>query len=296
VTKDEASRSAALVDALASQDPDALVHAALVIATIEHGALDPSATVARLEAMGRGASSRLARAAAVTAEARVDTLNGYFFDELGFSGNEQRYDDPRNSFINDVIERRTGIPISLSLVYIDVARRAGVTLEGVNFPGHFLVRYPARVDDLGSGRDLLIDPFHRGALLSEPDCWRLLERHLGSEAALSRDMLATADDRQILIRMLTNLKRLYVRSRSFTQALEATDLLVVLDRDSLTELRDRGLLAYQLRQFPAALRDLEHYLQALSPVPHQLDEETRKEYEQIWEHVKSLRRRLASFN
>jgi regulator of sirC expression with transglutaminase-like and TPR domain len=109
-------------------------------------------------------------------------------------------------------------------------------------------------------------------------------------------MLAPADERQILVRMLTNLKRLYVRSRSFAQALETTHLLVALDRESLTELRDRGLLAYQLRLFPAALRDLEAYLQSLSPVPHQLDEETRKEYEQIWEHVKSLRRRIAGFN
>ena len=192
--------------------------------------------------------------------------------------------------------RRTGIPISLSVVYMDVARRAGVELEGVNFPGHFLVRYAARMDDLGGAHDLLIDPFHRGALLSEADCRRLLERHLGPDADLSRDMLASADTRQILVRMLTNLKRLYVRSRSFAQALDVCDLLLAIDRDSLTELRDRGLLAYQQRQFPAALRDLEAYLQGLSPVPHQLDEETRKEYEQVWEHVKSLRRRIAGFN
>ncbi len=273
-----------------------VVRAGLVVATIEHGAFDAAPTLDRLEAMGHGVARRLARASATTAEGRVEALNDYFFEELGFTGNERRYDDPRNSFVNDVVVRRTGIPISLSVVYMDVARRAGVSLEGVNFPGHFLVRYPSRVDDLGGAHDLLIDPFHRGALLSEADCRRLLARHLGSEAALSRDMLATADPQQILVRMLTNLKRLYVRSRSFVHALESTHLLAAIDPHSLTELRDRGLLAYQLRLFPAALRDLEAYLQGMSPVPHQLDEDSRKEYEQVWEHVKTLRRRIAGFN
>jgi regulator of sirC expression with transglutaminase-like and TPR domain len=294
--KPDGSRTDALLRTLASDSADGLVRAGLIVASIEHGAFDPAPTLARLEAMGNDAASRLARAAALTAEARVDALNAYFFDELGFTGNERRYDDPRNSFLNDVVERRTGIPISLAVVYMDVARRAGVPLEGVNFPGHFLVRYTARMDDLGRSHDLLIDPFHRGALLSEADCRGLLERHLGPDATLSHEMLATADTRQILVRMLTNLKRVYVRSRSFAQAFEVTDLLLAVDRDSLTELRDRGLLAYQLRDFPAALRDLQAYLQGLSPVPHQLDEETRKEYEQVWEHVKSLRRRIAGFN
>lgn len=286
----------ALVDRAADPDPEALVRGALDIARIEHHALDPEPTLARLAELGRGAARRLAGVPSPTADTRVAALNAYLFDEVGFAGNETRYEDPRNSCLNDVLERRTGIPISLSVVYIDVARRAGVALEGVNFPGHFLVRYPARIDDLGGQHDLIIDPFHRGALVSEADCRRLVERHIGADASYSPDMLATADQRQIFVRMLTNLKRLYVRGRSFPQAHAVTHLLLALDPSSLTEVRDRGLLAHQLRDYAGALRDLEAYLNGLAPAPQQIDEETRQEYEQIWEHVKGIRKRLASFN
>lgn len=286
----------ALLDRAADDDPESLVRGALVIARVEHGGLDPEPTLDRLAELGRGAARRLAGVAPATADTRVAALNGYLFDEMGFFGNEVRFEDPRNSCLNDVLERRTGIPISLAVVYIDVARRAGVALEGVNFPGHFLVRYPARTDDLGGQHDLLIDPFHRGALVSEADCRRLVERHVGADAGFSDDMLATADTRQIFVRMLMNLKRLYVRCRSFPQAHAVTHLLFSLDPSSLVELRDRGLLAHQLRDYAGALRDLEAYLNGLSPVPQQIDEDTRKEYEQIWEHVKGIKKRLASFN
>jgi regulator of sirC expression with transglutaminase-like and TPR domain len=285
-----------LLDRVDDEDPESLVRGALVIARVEHTTLDPSPTLDRLAELGRGAARRLSTLTSVTPDARVSALNGYLFDEMGFFGNERRFEDPRNSCLNDVIERRTGIPISLAVVYLDVARRAGVHLEGVNFPGHFLVRYPAHTDDLGSPHDLLIDPFHRGALVSEADCRRLVERHIGVDAAFSPDMLATADTRQIFVRMLMNLKRLYLRCRSFPQAFSVTHLLVALDPSSLVELRDRGLLAYQLRDLSGALRDLESYLHRLSPVPQQVDEDARREYEQIWEHVKAIKRRGASFN
>jgi regulator of sirC expression with transglutaminase-like and TPR domain len=286
-----------------ARDPadDALVRGALVIASVEHGDLDASPTLETLGAMGHEASRRLARIAAT--EERVRTLSDYLFEDLGFHGNEDRYDDPRNSFLNDVLARRTGIPISLATVYLDVGRRAGLRLEGVNFPGHFLVRA------LGAGAhepDLLIDVFHRGAILREIDCQRLLERHAGGEVILTAEALATADVRQTLTRMATNLKRLYVRSRSFVQALEMTHLLVALDDAATLEIRDRGLLAYQLKRFPEALRDLERYLRLISPPfvtgapatqPADDDEnDDRKEYEQIWEHVKTLRRRVAGYN
>jgi regulator of sirC expression with transglutaminase-like and TPR domain len=286
----------ALVDRADDADPDALVRGALDIARIEHHALDPEPTLAQLAELGRGAARRLAGLAAPTPDTRIAALSGYLFDEMGFAGNELRFEDPRNSCLNDVLERRTGIPISLAVVYIDVARRAGVALEGVNFPGHFLVRYPARSDDLGHRHDLLIDPFHGGALVSEADCRRLVERYVGSDASFSADMLATADRRQIFVRMLMNLKRLYVRGRSFPQAHAVSHLLLALEPSSLAELRDRGLLAHQLRDYAGALRDLEAYLNGLSPATQQVDDETRSEYEQIWEHVKGLRKRLASFN
>jgi regulator of sirC expression with transglutaminase-like and TPR domain len=292
------ARARALVDWARSSDADALVRGALVIASVEHGDVEVAPVLEALAAMGHEAGRRLALVEG--AEDRVAALNDYLFEDLGFRGNESHYDDPRNSFVNDVLRRRSGIPISLAVIYIDVGRRAGLQLEGVNFPGHFLVRAPAAGPH---APDLLIDVFHRGAILREADCQRLLERHAGGEVVLTAQALATADTRQTLMRMATNLKRLYVRSRSFPQALDVTHLLVALDETATVELRDRGLLAYQLKRFPEALRDLEQYLRLLTPpfptpgaAPPDDDSDDRKEYEQIWEHVKTLRRRVAGYN
>jgi regulator of sirC expression with transglutaminase-like and TPR domain len=295
------ARARALVAWARGGDAEALVRGALVVASVEHGDLDSGPVLDTLAAMGHEASRRLALIEGI--EDRIGALNDYFFEDLGFHGNEARYDDPRNSFVNDVLVRRTGIPISLAVVYLDVGRRAGLQLEGVNFPGHFLVRAPSTGPHVP---DLLIDVFHRGAILREVDCQRLLERHAGGEVILTAEALATADTRQTLMRMATNLKRLYVRCRSFPQALDVTHLLVALDETATVELRDRGLLAYQLKRFPAALHDLERYLQLLSPpfptpaaaaaAPADDDSDDRKEYEQIWEHVKTLRRRVAGYN
>jgi regulator of sirC expression with transglutaminase-like and TPR domain len=200
-----------------------------------------------------------------------------------------------------VLDRRTGIPISLAVIYLEVARQAGLRIEGVNFPGHFLVRLPA-----GTGSDdLIVDPFHSGALLSEVDCRQLLRQHVGDEAAFDHALLATATRQQIVVRILVNLKRLYVRMRSFPQARFIADLLLAVDPSALSELRDRGLLAYHMEDFPAALRDLEAYLRLMPRPDAQLDEHEQaaggesqeaSESSQIWEHVKTLRRRVAGFN
>jgi regulator of sirC expression with transglutaminase-like and TPR domain len=147
-------------------------------------------------------------------------------------------------------------------------------------------------DDPGDG--LIVDPFHGGAILNEHDCRVLLHRHMGEEAAWAPELLARATRRQILVRMLLNLKRLYVKWRSFPQARVITDLLLALSPSAVTELRDRGLLAYHMNDFPAALRDLEEYLK-LSKMSES-DEDLKKDNQQVWEHVKALRRRVASLN
>lgn len=286
---------------------EALAPAALAIAGVEYPALDPAPYLQRLERMGEAAAGRLQRHQGTGAHALVATLNAYLYEELGFSGNREHYDDPRNSFLNEVFDRRIGIPISLAVVYLEIGRRAGLRLEGVNFPGHFLVRAPA--EPAGSDDDLIIDPFHSGALLSEVDCRHLLRQHVGDEAAFDRGLLATATRQQIVVRMLVNLKRLYVRMRSFPQARAIADLLLAVDPSALAELRDRGLLAYHMEDFAAALKDLEAYLR-LMPRGDAADEieplddgaeadgeeEPLSESARIWEHVKTLRRRVASFN
>lgn len=275
--------------------PD-LAAPAMLIARVEFPRLDPGPYLDQLDAFGDAAFHRIASDPGHDSPlaARVDALNRYLFNELGFYGNREHYEDPRNSCLNEVLDRRTGIPITLCLVYIEVARRAGLRAEGVNFPGHFLVRmlHDLHTDDPDEG--LIVDPFHAGAILNEHDCRVLLQRHLGEDTAFEPHLLARATRRQILVRMLLNLKRLYVRWRSFPQARMITDLLLALSPSSLTELRDRGLLAYHMNDYPAALKDLEEYLKHARLAD--ADEDQKKENEQVWEHVKALRRRVASLN
>jgi regulator of sirC expression with transglutaminase-like and TPR domain len=283
-----------------------LAPAALAIARVEYPSLDPAPCLAELDRMGREARARVGRDPAMAEGVRL--LNEYLYDEQGFTGNREQYDDPRNSFLNDVLDRRTGIPIALAVVYLEVARRAGLPVAGVNFPGHFLLRAvaPAGADE----RDdvLIIDPFHGGALLSEGDCRQLLRQHIGDEAAFDRSLLAPATRRDIVVRMLVNLKRLYVRMRSFPQARFISHLLLAIDPSAVSELRDRGLLAYHLEDFAAALRDLEEYLRLVPKRPPGEDEDATgedadageaagdDETAQVWEHVKALRKRVAGFN
>ena len=287
-----------LVDALiaASNLPGpGLAQAALVIARIEYPRLDTGRYLSRLDAMGEAARGRIAEQVQETGDATVlaciTAINEYLFEDQKFVGNREKYEDPRNSCLNEVLERRTGIPITLSLLYMEVAQRAGLPMDGVNFPGHFLVRCPEAASE---ATGIIIDPFHGGALLSEHDCRMLLQRHVGSEVAFDRSLLAPATRPQIIVRMLLNLKRIYVHMRSFPQARDVTEMLLALSPSALSELRDRGLLAYHLNDLAGALRDLQAYLK-LSSIGD-MDDEARQEHEQIWEHVKTLRRRVAALN
>ena len=285
-----------------SPDPDVAV-AALMMARVEYPRLDARPYLDQLDALGREAARRVAAARSIRIDAppkvdpdayvQVSTLNEYLFGDLRFIGNDVYYEDPRNSFLNDVLDRRTGIPITLALVYMEVARRAGVAIEGINFPGHFLLRYRTSPGTEYS-QDLIIDAHHGGALLTEGQCRELLRRHAGDGAEWDVHLLRHATKPQILARMLLNLKQAYVRMYSFSQARDVTALLLSVDPSALVELRDRGLLAYHLNDFSAALRDLEAYLQLSARSG--LDEEERKEQAQVREHVKSLRRRVASLN
>ena len=292
----------AFTHAALSPDPDLAV-AALMIARVEYPKLDAGPYLDRLDAIGEEAKRRVGAASLAGAHppalvdpdhyAQVTALNEYLFGELRFVGNSTQYEDPRNSFLNQVLDRRTGIPISLALMYLEIARRAGVHVVGVNFPGHFLLRCPSR-HGLQHAEDLIIDAFHGGALLSEDACKTLLRRHAGKEAIFDVQLLARATKPQILVRMLVNLKRVYVNMHSFPQARDVTELLLAVDPTATEELRDRGLIAYHLRDYAAALRDLQLYLQLSGR--RESDEDDREEHAQIWEHVKALRRRVASLN
>ena len=292
----------AFAHAALSPDPDLAV-AALMIARVEYPQLDAGPYLDRLDAIGEEAKLRIAAMdtpvdAPPRADphdyARVVVLNDYLFGDLRFVGNSVTYEDPRNSFLNEVLDRRTGIPITLALLYIEIARRAGVQAEGVNFPGHFLVRCRAR---RGSPyEDLIIDAFHGGALLSRDLLRRQAAAHTEDEDLedFESRLLPRATKQQILARMLLNLKRLYVHMHSFPQARDVTELLIAVDPSAINELRDRGLLAYHLKDFAAALRDLEAYLRLASS--KETSDDDQKDHAQIWEHVKTLRKRVASLN
>ncbi len=277
----------------ATSADDNLPHCALLMARVAYPELDPSPFLRQLQQMGATARDHLeiGLGGSPPRRTRLRIVTEFVYGQLGFVGNHEQYDDPRNSLLNDVLSRRTGIPITLALVFIDVARRAGLAVEGVNFPGHFLVRCLPDGDDRATRGSLLVDPFHAGALLTDVECTRLLRANLGDEAVVEPGMLRTASKRDVLLRMLLNLKRAYLRLRSLAQAHAVTELLVALDPTALTELRDRGLLASQLQEYASALRDLETWLR-LAPA----SEDERDERTQVWDHVKDLRRRLAGLN
>lgn len=283
---------AARLDELADAPGGEIAPGALLIATIEYPRLDPDRYLHRLDELGAEALDRVARSAGADGpvHARVEAINGLLYGERGFRGNRDHYSDVRNSCLNQVIDLRTGIPITLAVVYMEVARRAGLRTEGINFPGHFLVR---AYQDADAADGLVIDPYHDGTILAEQDCRELLSRH-GDEVAYTPDLLAAATRRQLLVRMLVNLKRLYVKNRSFPQARLVTHTLLELSPSSLAELRDRGLLSYHLHDYASALRDLEEYLRLVTLTDR--SDDAREETTQVWDHVKALRRRVASFN
>jgi regulator of sirC expression with transglutaminase-like and TPR domain len=229
----------------------------LLAKCVEYPDLIVDEYLSRIEKMAAEIESRLGSDAR-NPNSLIDLINDYLFVEQGFHGNEDDYYDPRNSFLNEVIDRKTGIPITLSTLYIELAGRVGLTLGGVSFPGHFIVKFSKL------GDDILIDPFNRGRILSEGNCQDILNRMYAGRVQFKREMLAISTKKQILSRMLNNLKGIYVNSQNHQKALSVVELILQLNPDNYSEIRDRGLLYYKLECFSPALHDLECYLR-LSP-------------------------------
>jgi regulator of sirC expression with transglutaminase-like and TPR domain len=284
-------RFASLVPEMAAvmaSEPIDLARAALVIAKLEYPKLNPGPSLDRLQDLGGQAAHAAKQVAGAPPRDVLATISHELFKKNRFTGNRAHYDDFRNSLLNVVLQRGLGIPISLALVYMEVAKRANVDVQGVGFPGHFLMRGP---DEAPGARALILDPFDAGRELGELDCRALLAKTQGEDAAYSPDLLKPCTPRQMLARMLNNLKRTYVELRSFPQAYAATNLILTVDPTVLTELRDRGLLAYHLDDHVSALADLEDYARLTT-----WNEENDQERQEIWDHVKTLRRRVATRN
>ena len=231
-----------------------LAEAALWIAAEADPALDVRSCLAQIDRLAEKARARVA--AEASDGQRVAILNRILFEEERFQGNREDYYDPRNSFLNWVLERRTGIPITLCLLYVEVARRVGLRADGISFPGHFL----AKVRDRDADREIVVDAFE-GRVLDPADCEQRLQAALGPDARLEARSLAAAGPREILIRILVNLKISYLGRDEYEAALACCDRVLLLAPDTALELRDRGLLYQRLECFAAALTDLERFLE-----------------------------------
>jgi len=249
---DPTAASRSELERLAAREPIDLARAALAIAHEEYPELDEERYLRTMDEFAAQVMRALPSGA--LAERRVARLSSVLFHELGFSGNEADYYDPRNSFLNEVVDRRTGIPITLSVLYMEVARRCGLTVDGVLFPGHFLCKV-----SLDEG-ELIVDPFHRGQILGLPELKRRLETALGHEARLDRRVLRPARPREILSRMLQNLRSIYLNKRDLPRALSCVDRLLLLVPNDARVLRDRARLYEMLGGARAAAADLEHIL------------------------------------
>jgi regulator of sirC expression with transglutaminase-like and TPR domain len=221
-----------------------LARAALLIgAEEEPRRAEVERCLARLDEMGEEARARAVRRGG----SRVEALNKYLFEELGFVGNESDYYDPRNSMLHQVLGRRKGIPITLSVVYIEVGRRAGLRVEGVGLPGHFVVR--AFEDEEGEG--VLVDPFNRRPTDAE-ECQSRIDLIYDGRVELGEGHMRAVGARSILARMLGNLKAVYVRAGLYRGALSAVERILLLTPSDLDERRDRGMLLAQLGHLQSA--------------------------------------------
>lgn len=242
-----------LLDALRDERSEVtLDRAALELATIEFPGLDVEAALFRLDTIADQVRGSLP--AGSSGLDFVRKTNELLFDTLQFHGNDEDFYDPRNSCLNSVLSRRTGIPITLSLVYIEIARRLDRPVYGVGLPGHFIVAYEDR------GNRYWIDPFHAGRILSFADCAALAKQTSGVDLRSNPAVLSPVNKRQILVRMLSNLKVIYMRGQAFEKARQVVDLLIDAMPEYAEEYRHRGLIHLRLLNYRAAKVDLETYL------------------------------------
>ncbi len=251
-------------EALARMDDDALplLGTALLIARDEYPQLRIEPYEALVQDYVDGLREKVQ--AQESAPARMMVINRFLFDEVGFGGNVESYSDPRNSYLNDVFDRKLGIPLSLALVQMEIARRLEVPLDGISFPGHFLVRLP--VDD----GILVMDPFNKGRSLSAEELRERLSAHCDGQAPGDAELLhvlAPASHRAILLRMLRNLKVVYTERGDWERVARSSDRLLKLDPGLGEEVRDRGLAYLKLGHVRGAREDLARYLQVQPEAP-----------------------------
>jgi regulator of sirC expression with transglutaminase-like and TPR domain len=255
-----------------------LARAALLIAAAEQPGLDVDGYLARLDEL---ADAALPARRAADALSRLHRLREFLFEELGFAGDHSDYFDPRNSHLNEVLDRRLGIPITLSLVFIEVGRRLGLQMEGIGLPGHFITG--ARI----AGEQVLLDPFNRGAMLTVEACGQVVRQALGRPVRLLPEHFARVDNRQFLTRMLANLKGVYWRQEAWDKVVRVIDRMLALNPAAAGERRDRGAAWSNMGRLERGVTDWERYL---TEFPDAAD------HEQVRGQLRRVRQKLAQLN
>lgn len=264
---------------IAADGPLDLVEAAMLIAAEEYPSLDVEHHVGRVRTIC-GESARRARDQQ-NPFARFDRIRSLLFEELEFRGNVEDFSDPRNSYLNEVLDRRLGIPLTLSILLMECADAAGFEVRGVGLPGHFVTRLAY------AGRTFFIDPYNGGRVITEDDCRELVVKSTGRPSLFRRELLEGTDSRSMLFRLLLNLKHVFVKRKDYVRALRAVERLLLIRPADKTELRDRGFLQAYLGRPSAAIRDLERYLADAPDAP---------DAESVRGRVSWLRRRISHFN
>ena len=182
----------------------------------------------------------------------ISMLSEHIFENYGFSGDEQNYYDPRNNFLNTVIDKKSGIPITLSIVYTEIARYIGLDLKIVGFPGHVIVKY---------NDEIILDPFYRGRLLTIEDLEEILHRNFGEDVEMIDEYLDEATEEQILTRLLRNLKNAYTQSFAYDKAMKCANMILGIEPESPEEIRDKGILEERLLHYDKALPLLNKYIE-----------------------------------
>jgi len=211
----------------------------------------------------------------------IEGINETLFVQEGLRGNTEDYFDPRNSYLNEVLDRKLGIPISLSVLYMEVAKRIGFTVRGVGFPGHFLIKHVA------GEKEIIVDPFNMGRILTWNDCQELLDKMYKDAGAINASLLQPMEKRAILMRMLFNLKGIYTQKEQYLKALSVIEKILMLNPGIPSELRDRGLMYMQTSLFAKALADLEAYLAGVT---------APDDSSYITNHIKTLRSVVCAAN
>ena len=271
---------AALVAPEIADEKIDLLRAALTFARPEYPGLDQSRYLGLIDEYADRV--RLRRGESEDPAHTIASINVVLFQQEGFAGNQSEFYDPRNSYLNDVLDRKLGIPISLSVIYMEVAQRVGLPVFGVGLPGHFLLKHY----DL-NGNQIFIDPYVAGRLLSPAECQTRLDEVYGGQMPLQPEFLNSVSRRQILTRMLNNLRSIYISQRNFKKALTIVDFILAIHPRSPDDLRQRALLRYNEGMLRPAIEDLEEYLR-LAP--------DASDAEEMKQTVLSIRRSIAMMN